>query len=68
MYKRQQWMPDEVRLEKGFSEDTVRLLRERGHSVVFGGAMGSSQSITFEEGVFFGASDPRTPSGYAKGF
>ena len=63
-----QWMPDELRLEKGFSEDTVRLLRERGHSVVERGAMGSSQSITFEEGVCFGASDPRSPSGCAKGF
>ena len=41
---------------------------EKGHSVVFGGAMGGSQSITFEEGVFFGASDPRTSSRYAKGF
>jgi gamma-glutamyltranspeptidase/glutathione hydrolase len=63
-----QWMPDELRLEKGFSEDTVRLLKARGHSVVERGAMGSSQSITFEEGVYFGASDPRTPSGSAKGF
>jgi gamma-glutamyltranspeptidase/glutathione hydrolase len=63
-----QWMPDELRLEKGFSEDTLRLLRERGHSTIVRGAMGSSQSITIEEGVFFGASDPRTPSGAAKGF
>ena len=63
-----QWMPDELRLEKGFSEDTIRLLKARGHNVVERGAMGSSQSITFEEGVYFGASDPRTPSGSAKGF
>jgi len=63
-----QWMPDELRLEKGFSGDTVRLLRERGHDVVVRGAMGSSQSITFEEGVFYGASDPRTSRGSAKGF
>jgi gamma-glutamyltranspeptidase/glutathione hydrolase len=63
-----QWMPDELRLEKGFSEDTVRLLKERGHNVVERGTMGSSQSITFEEGVYFGASDPRTPSGCTKGF
>lgn len=63
-----QWMPDELRLERGFSEDTIKLLKERGHNVVIKGAMGSSQSITFEEGRFFGASDPRTPSGCAKGF
>ena len=63
-----QWMPDEVRLEKGFSEDTIRLLKERGHDVVIREAIGSSQSITFEERIFSGASDPRTPSGRAKGF
>jgi len=62
-----QWVPDELRLERGFSEDTVRLLEGRGHNIVMGDAMGSSQSITYEGGVFYGASDPRTSSGYAKG-
>ena len=62
-----QWVPDELRLERGFSGDTVRLLEGRGHRVVTGDAMGSSQSITYEDGVFYGASDPRTSSGYAKG-
>ena len=31
-----QWMPDELRMEDhGFSPDTVALLRERGHKIVF---------------------------------
>jgi gamma-glutamyltranspeptidase/glutathione hydrolase len=29
-----QWMPDEVRVERGFSEDTLEALRAKGHRVV----------------------------------
>ena len=28
-----QWYPDELRLESGFSPDTIRLLEARGHVV-----------------------------------
>ncbi|MBT8086976.1 MAG: gamma-glutamyltransferase [Gammaproteobacteria bacterium] len=55
-----QWFPDRLQLESGFSPDTVRLLRERGHTVADSRyAMGSLQSVGISDGVFRGASDLR---------
>jgi len=55
-----QWLPDKLTLEKGFSTDTIRLLREKGHAVTGSGwAMGSTQSILRVEDGWTGASDPR---------
>ena len=34
-----QWMPDELRVEKGFSPDTLHLLRQKGQNVVVKPAM-----------------------------
>ncbi|MGI9243542.1 MAG: gamma-glutamyltransferase, partial [Verrucomicrobiales bacterium] len=33
-----QWFPDEIRIEKGFSPDTLKLLRSRGHTLRLGDA------------------------------
>lgn len=58
-----QWFPDVLQLEKGFSPDTIRLLRERGHEVQDSrNSMGSLQSVAYRDGVFRGASDPRRPN------
>ena len=58
-----QWYPDILRLESGFSPDTVRLLRERGHQVnASQPSMGSVQTAAFKDGLFRGASDPRRPN------
>jgi gamma-glutamyltranspeptidase/glutathione hydrolase len=54
-----QWFPDEIRVERGFSPDTIRLLAGRGHKVRLGPALGSTQTVSFSAGVFQGASDPR---------
>ncbi|MBB4304339.1 gamma-glutamyltranspeptidase/glutathione hydrolase [Rhodobium orientis] len=54
-----QWLPDELRVEEGFSPDTLRLLAERGHDVVTKTTMGSTQSIRVRPGMLTGASDPR---------
>lgn len=54
-----QWLPDEIRIEKGINLDTIRLLRKKGHKVVSKSVMGSTQSITTDGTFFFGASDPR---------
>lgn len=55
-----QWLPDKLTLEKGFSTDTIRLLREKGHAVTGSGwAMGSTQSILRVDDGWTGASDPR---------
>lgn len=54
-----QWRPDELRIEQGLSDDTVRLLTEKGHKVVVRETMGSTQSIMHTGNIFSGASDPR---------
>lgn len=65
----QQWMPDELRLEKGFSPDTLRLLREKGQHVAIKPVMGSTQSIMrLPDGTLAGASDPRTPDDLTAGY
>ena len=63
-----QWYPDVLQLESGFSPDTVRLLRERGHAVEESRwAMGSLQSVGLNNGVYQGASDPRRPNAASAG-
>ena len=63
-----QWLPDELRLEEGFSPDTVRLLREWGHTVVFKEAIGDTQSIVRTPAGLYGFSDTRRPGGLAAGY
>ena len=63
-----QWRPDVLQLESGFSPDTIRLLRERGHEVQEARySMGSLQSVGFRDGVYRGASDPRRPNAASRG-
>ncbi|WP_373001905.1 gamma-glutamyltransferase [Marinobacter sp.] len=63
-----QWLPDEIRIEQGISPDTIRLLEERGHTVVGGSAMGAIQSIMVgEDGVLHGGADPRRSTSSAMG-
>ncbi len=64
-----QLYPDELRIERGVSADTVRLLEAMGHKVVLGEAMGSANTIARSaDGVLTGASDPRTRGTLAIGF
>ncbi len=63
-----QWLPDYIRIEEGFSPDTIRLLKEKGHDVRIQNAMGATQSIMVgPDGTRYGASDPRRPDGLAAG-
>ncbi|MCK9516382.1 MAG: gamma-glutamyltransferase [Ottowia sp.] len=64
----QQWTPDEIRVEQGFSVDTIALLRQRGQSVVVKPAMGRTQTIQVRDGQLLGFSDPRNPDGAALGY
>jgi gamma-glutamyltranspeptidase/glutathione hydrolase len=58
-----QWLPDVLYLESGFSPDTIRILKERGHQVEEAQySMGSLQSVGHRDGVYYGASDPRRPN------
>jgi gamma-glutamyltranspeptidase/glutathione hydrolase len=63
-----QWLPDELRIERGLSPDTVALLTGLGHKVVERPAMGRTQTIEMTPSGFFGYSDPRNPNGATLGF
>ena len=63
-----QWSPDELRVEKGFSADTLNLLRQWGHNVAIKPAMGRTQTIEIKDGTLLGASDPRNPDGKTLGY
>ena len=57
-----QWYPDVLSLEPGFSPDTIRLLKERGHDVQNSrNSSGSTQTVAFRDGLYRGASDTRRP-------
>ena len=58
-----QWYPDVLFLEPGFSPDTVRILKERGHDVQDSrSSSGSTQTVGYKDGLFRGASDTRRPN------
>ena len=64
-----QLYPDELRIERGISLDTIRLLEAMGHKVVVGKSMGSANSIVRrKDGVLMGASDPRQRGTLAVGY
>lgn len=56
-----QWFPDVLSLEPGISVDTWALLRAKGQNLRVSTTMGSTQSIMWLDGRFYGASDPRRP-------
>ncbi|MBK9167985.1 MAG: gamma-glutamyltransferase [Bryobacterales bacterium] len=62
-----QWMPDELRMEKGFSPDTQALLRGKGHTLRIVGGQGDCHAILFDGVWLHGAADGRseaTAAGY----
>lgn len=64
-----QWMPDQLRLEEGFSADTVRILENMGHNLKVGErTSGRTNSIMLENGWLYGATDTRRPGGWVAGY
>ncbi|EBC0454702.1 gamma-glutamyltransferase [Salmonella enterica] len=64
-----QWLPDELRVETGFSPDTLKLLEQKGQKVALKEAMGSTQSIMVgPDGELYGASDPRSVDDLTAGY
>ncbi|MBN7123752.1 gamma-glutamyltransferase [Erwinia billingiae] len=64
-----QWLPDQLRVEKGFSPDSLKLLEAKGQHVKVMPAMGSTQSIMIgPDGMLYGASDPRTIDDLTAGY
>lgn len=62
-----QWMPDIVEVESSLNLDTINLLKDMGHNIVYRAdsntygfmTLGETASIVFKNGYFYGAHDPR---------
>ena len=64
-----QWMPDVLRVEDGVSPDTLKLLREMGHTVdISERTQGRTNSIMLQDGWLLGATDTRRPGGWVAGY
>ncbi len=62
-----QWLPDEVRIERGFAEETLAALKAMGHTVVEPMGQTSANTIAVTEYGLLGAPDPRTRGAEAAG-
>jgi gamma-glutamyltranspeptidase / glutathione hydrolase len=62
-----QWLPDEVRIERGFTEATLDQLRAKGHRIVEPMGQTSANSIAVTPNGPLGAPDPRTRGSEAAG-
>jgi gamma-glutamyltranspeptidase/glutathione hydrolase len=62
-----QWLPDEVRVEHGFSDDTLAALRAKGHRIVEPLGSTSANSIAVTDKGLLGAPDPRSRGAAAAG-
>jgi len=62
-----QWLPDEVRIEHGFADETLAALRAKGHRVVEPMGQTSANSIAVTDKGLLGAPDPRTRGADAEG-
>ena len=63
-----QWLPDEIRLERGLSTDTTALLEAKGHKVVVGASSGSAHTIVVTSRGLEGAADMRQRGTLAVGY
>jgi gamma-glutamyltranspeptidase/glutathione hydrolase len=62
-----QWLPDEVRVERGFAEDTLAALKAMGHVIVAPLGQTSANTIAVTPNGLLGAPDPRTRGAEAAG-
>src|SRR2546428_11424071 len=62
-----QWLPDELRMERGFSPDTIALLQARGHNIKLVSSQGEEAAFLREGAWLEGAAEGRTKR-TSKGF
>jgi gamma-glutamyltranspeptidase/glutathione hydrolase len=62
-----QWLPEDVRFERGFSDDVLAELKAKGHKVVEQLGQTSANSIAVTPHGLLGAPDPRTRGAWAEG-
>jgi gamma-glutamyltranspeptidase/glutathione hydrolase len=63
-----QWLPDEVRAERGFAPEILRGLEARGHHIASPLGQTSANSIMLTRDGRVGAADPRTRGALAAGY
>ncbi|MGY3441640.1 gamma-glutamyltransferase [Bradyrhizobium sp. USDA 4473] len=63
-----QWLPDEVRIERGFPDEVLTELRAKGHKTVEPLGYSSANSIAVTTSGLLGAPDPRTRGAEAAGY
>ena len=63
----QGWRSQKLGVEHGMSVDTIQRLTEMGHKIEVQRSMGSTQSIVWKDGKFFGSADSRRPGALALG-
>jgi gamma-glutamyltranspeptidase/glutathione hydrolase len=63
----QGWQQQTLGIETGMNPETVKLLKAMGHEIEMQKTMGSTQSIMWRQGTFYGAADPRRPNALALG-
>ena len=62
-----QWLPDEVRIERGFPDDVIAALKTKGHTIIEPLGQTSANSIAVTGHGLFGAPDPRSRGAEAAG-
>jgi gamma-glutamyltranspeptidase / glutathione hydrolase len=62
-----QWLPDEVRIERGFPDETLAELKTKGHLIIEPMGQTSANSIAVTPHGPLGAPDPRTRGAAADG-
>jgi gamma-glutamyltranspeptidase/glutathione hydrolase len=62
-----QWLPDEVRVERGFADDTIAALKAMGHVIGEPLAQTSANTIAVTPNGLLGAPDPRSRGAEAAG-
>ena len=63
----QGWRSQTLGIEKGMNPEVISVLKTMGHQVELKQTMGSTQSIMWQDGRFYGSADPRRPNALALG-
>lgn len=63
----QGWRQQALGIETGMNPEVIKLLKKKGHEIDLQQTMGSTQSIMWKQGRFYGSADPRRPNALALG-
>jgi len=63
----QGWRSQTLAIETGMNPEVIDILKGMGHEIELQKTMGSTQSIMWRDGQFYGSADPRRPNALASG-